>query len=512
MKYINLYEIFINENNNVKKDKDKEKKDNSIDKEALKIINIARIKIVNSYPFFAELIFQLRIAESKDIPTMATDSKNILYNPTFVKSLKISEVIFIFIHEILHNIHFHFSRIGDRKKIVQSKSGKKISLWNVAGDYAINILLDKMAKESTRNIIETPDNILLDYKYEDWNTESIYDYLEKEISESEDKPQDGDGDGDGDESNGENSESNGDGDGENGEPNGDSNKGGKSNIPDNIIGDDIYKPGSFDDKGKTVQEGNEEIKDITNSKDIERKFKEIVSNAKNKHAGGSGSKSLDRWFKKLANPIVDWKKKLLKFIDNVFQPNEPDFGYFNKRYIGRKDPLYLPGLKYPPDKGFGSVILAFDTSGSVNDELLSKFLGEIFNILKIKKIETVYIIWCDHEIKGNVEKINTSDLSGDMTSKSAFVSRFLNKVSPKGGGGTDLRPPFKWVEKFLINKNIIPSFMVYFTDSFGTAPNPRDYSIPQYMDRVLWVIYDTVEAPNIRFPKDNKIFVDKSSK
>jgi len=59
------------------------------------------------------------------------------------------------------------------------------------------------------------------------------------------------------------------------------------------------------------------------------------------------------------------------------------------------------------------------------------------------------------------------------------------KLSPKGGGGTDFVPPFRWVEE----NDIEPKCLVYLTDlccnSFPVVP---DYA-------VLWVTNSHKAAP-----------------
>ena len=83
----------------------------------------------------------------------------------------------------------------------------------------------------------------------------------------------------------------------------------------------------------------------------------------------------------------------------------------------------------------------------------------------------------------------------------------IDKLKPKGGGGTSFKPPFKWVQNNILKKGKIPAFMVYFTDAYGDAPNIGEYSIKSYANRVLWVITNNDQASNIKFGK--RIFIDK---
>ena len=194
-------------------------------------------------------------------------------------------------------------------------------------------------------------------------------------------------------------------------------------------------------------------------------------------------------------------------MNKCFSSN-PKYGYFNKRFIGQDDPMYLPGLKYPKDSGFRTIVLCIDTSGSIGDEALGKFASEIYGIFGTKKIEEAIIIWCDDSVAG-VERINLKTKSGDSMNEGKFKDILAKHFKAKGGGGTSFIPPFQWIEKNLISRGTIPSFVIYFTDSFGTVPDKFKYGIPKYYDKILWVITDTQEAPNIKWPPDNKLFIDK---
>jgi predicted metal-dependent peptidase len=180
--------------------------------------------------------------------------------------------------------------------------------------------------------------------------------------------------------------------------------------------------------------------------------------------------------------------------------NDPFYGYFNKRFIA--DDEYLPGIKYPNSDGFRRIVLIIDTSGSITKETLGKFATEFYGILKGKKILETIFIWCDDEIIGKPDIVPTTQIR----SESDFASYLARYVKPRGGGGTSFIPPFDWIEKNLINKGQIPSFVVYFTDAAGPAPRYNEYKIPRYNKKILWVITETAAAPHITFGE--KIFID----
>lgn len=472
--------------------------DPRLNKQAKGKIRNALTSTISFYNFFADLFFQLNISEASPnsgVDTMATDGMSILYNPDFVnnKLKNVEEVAFVLIHEVMHNANLHFHRQG----------GRDHELWNYAADYAINLQIYDMSKERP-DLIQMPSMGLFDEKYRDMSAEQIYEIL-KEEEDKNGGGQDGEGDGDGD---GEGQD--GQGQGKSGQGKGKSKpgkgKGGES-VP---APNDIREPGSLsgDKKGPTLFDGSKELEDSDSTEDLAKKWGEILNRAKTQNSG-TGSASLDRWFNKIGKPKVNWKSRLIKFMNKCFS-NSPKYGYFNKRFLGQDDPIYLPGMKYPKDSGFRKVVLCIDTSGSIDDETLGKFAAEIYGVFNSKKIEEAIIIWCDDDIPTDgIERINLKTKSGSSMNESKFKEILSKHFKPKGGGGTSFIPPFQWIEKNLLSKGTIPSFVIYFTDAQGPAPTQFQYGIKRYYDKVLWVITDTQEAPNIKWPAENKLFIDK---
>lgn len=629
MKYLRLYEEYLKiyENNN-----DDDVDLSILNKNAALLIRDAMEMIISKLPIFSEPLFMLRIAEYDGIETMATDYKSILYNPNFViNELKTdSNVAFVLLHELLHVLNFHYSRGLDKKIILMDPKTKDIiSLWNIAADYAINLIINDLAKEFP-STITTPTSCLLDEKYTDMDAEKIYNLLKNELkieeaqkdtnspkkgpriskgkfpimvgttvrikstgkkgvvtkvnsdgtfeisddlslasnsspmyeakintykreeispiisSETGGTPpppgaprpyyedddleyedggdEDGGDEDDGDEDDGDDGKGNGNGNGKYRKFNDDSNggKGGGKEFDTPIIPGswniknsenipkDIKKVGEFDGKGKNLKKGIKEYQDEKNPKKVQEDMKRVMDSSKRTHRN-SNSATIRKWLGKLTKPIVNWKKKLMYFIDSVFEPDDVTYGRWNKRYISRKDPLYLPGIKYPPEEGFNHVIIAFDVSGSIGNELIEKFMTEVYGIFKSKKIERVTVIYCDDHIINPVKTFNVSGLSGDLLTLNDFTKYFVAENRPPQGGGTSLIPPFNWINKNIILKNDIPAFVLYFTDSFGEAPEPTQYNINEYAEKVLWVIYNADSANHIHWPNDNKLFLDKNN-
>ena len=140
----------------------------------------------------------------------------------------------------------------------------------------------------------------------------------------------------------------------------------------------------------------------------------------------------------------------------------------NRRHVYRK--LYLPGTSRQPEI---ELVIAIDTSGSTF-AYLQHFLDELSEIFRSFGEYHVTIINCDADIS-SVEEYSSED-GEEFTSEYKF----------SGGGGTDLRPPFRYVQDVL---EAPPQCLLYFTDGFGPAPDEA----PAYP--VLWCLTPDGEVP-----------------
>ena len=94
---------------------------------------IARAKsmLLVRHAFFASLALNLEYIETEETETMATDGKAIYYNPAWVATLELIEIMSVIAHEVLHVAFCHHLR----------RNGRDQARWNKACDYAINWIL-----------------------------------------------------------------------------------------------------------------------------------------------------------------------------------------------------------------------------------------------------------------------------------------------------------------------------------------------------------------------------------
>lgn len=164
---------------------------------------------------------------------------------------------------------------------------------------------------------------------------------------------------------------------------------------------------------------------------------------------------LERFIGKLLKPQVDWREKLRAIVTGLY-PVDYTWRRFNRRLL--EEDIYAPSMLR---EGAGEVVVAIDTSGSIGKKELTTFFSELNAISEEVHPEKIHVIYVDADISG----VDTFEMGEEIVAR------------PRGGGGTDFRPPFNWVELNSIN----PQALVYFTDMYGTFPKET----PPYP--VIWI-------------------------
>jgi len=281
--------------------------------------------------------------------------------------------------------------------------------WNVAGDYVINGALIK-----SKFIL--PHTELIDSKYDDMSTENVYSLLPDDIK-------------------------NGVGPG------------------------DILLLAGNDPGGCGAVIDHPSISDGSAAGKFEAEIEVAVQQAADiAKAMGKLPGHLQTLIEKALAPKVDWRMTLARFLR---ANNKSDFSWIrpNRRFISRG--LYLPSLHTPC---LEEIAVAIDTSGSISEDELLQFTGEITSILHDTNPERIHFLQCDTEVRADDEYTRES---------------LPLKVTYKGRGGTSFAPVIDHIN----TKHPGVSALVYLTDlesnDFGDKP-----PYP-----VLWVTTSSTEAP-----------------
>ncbi len=193
---------------------------------------------------------------------------------------------------------------------------------------------------------------------------------------------------------------------------------------------------------------------------IESETKQIIAQATEiAKQKGKLPAHMDRLVQAAMETKVNWKDVLNSFISEVTR-NDYTFKRPNKRHISRG--FYLPSLESIER---GKFVLMVDTSASIDNELLNEFAGEMQSILS-DVAQSITVMYIDTKLyKNNIQEFEIDD---EM------------KLTPKGGGGTDFKPGFDYMEKNTIDCAAV----IYFTDGFCNS-YPQEPQFP-----VLWAVYD----------------------
>lgn len=100
----------------------------NINQKARNKLTQALTSLLLDEPFFGTLAMKLELIERTDIPTEATNGKQLFYNPTFIESIPFEQVKAEICHEVCHCAKLHQFR----------RDGRDAKLWNVACDFVIN--------------------------------------------------------------------------------------------------------------------------------------------------------------------------------------------------------------------------------------------------------------------------------------------------------------------------------------------------------------------------------------
>ena len=222
-------------------------------------------------------------------------------------------------------------------------------------------------------------------------------------------------------------------------------------LPEDNPADDQNDPGIAD-----VEDPPPQI----NKQEIEAEMKEAISFASvMARRAGEMTEGIDRFIRQVLKPKVDWKTALARFIIEI-RPSDYTWTKPAKRYIHLG--LLLPSLEAPEP---GDIILMVDTSGSISEEMLNHVGAEAKDIADSFHIG-LYVMYIDAQIKG-AQRIEPDEPL---------------KLEPKGGGGTDFRPGFEFIE----TNDLQPKAVVYLTDGCCSSfPEAPDFP-------VLWTLFENI--------------------
>jgi predicted metal-dependent peptidase len=390
----------------------------------------ARTKLILDKPFLGALVMRLPMeAANPDwCPATATDARKFYYNPEFIDQLSLDETQFMLAHEALHCALSHFARRQHRTKLH----------WDMACDYAINPLL-------VGDGLKPPPGSLYLPQFDGMTAEEIYPCLDEKDDE---QPLD------------------------NHVYDQDNTKGSGSGKTEKEM-----KPKQ--QEKPTENEGNDSSNQQSGSGDTASQPPPLSPNEaetlniqwQQRLAGaaqqamqvGKLDGAMARMVDHLLQPQLPWRLLLARYMTAVARD---DFSYM--RPSRREGEFILPNLR----SNQVELVVALDTSGSIQDQEMGEFLAEI-NALKGQMRARVTLLACDSTIAEGAPWVYEAWEEFELPAKIT------------GGGGTSFEPIFDWVKA----QGVRPDLLVYFTDAEGAFPKRE----PDYP--VIWLVKGKEKTP-----------------
>lgn len=337
--------------------------------------------------------------------TAYTNGRDKVYGRDFVDMLTDAQLNGLILHESGHVMWQH----GFMWKHLWKRDAR---LANQAADYVINLDIDKMSKKYP-DVIALPPGALLDYKFDGMDTQQIFLSLEKEKEKGGErgrKPNEGEG------------------------------------------GEGGNEHGGFDEH---------DFSELTEEERTELQGEVESAIRQGQMLAGKMGGDMPRAFKELTAPTVNWEDQMRQFMTEQATGKElSTWRKPNRRWL-----QYDEIMPSTFSERLRSVAVVYDTSGSIDEELLSAFSSEMASICDVCKPEQLHLIVCD-------AKVHSHDVYGEFD-----YEKLKQRREFRGGGGTDMRKAFDYINE----KGIEAQAVVVLTDGF--TPFPTEVKQP-----TLWAI------------------------
>jgi len=385
----------------------------------------ARTRLILDKPFLGALVLRmpLEMGNPAWCITAATDAKKIYFNYEYINQLHGSETQFVLAKQALHCALSHFARRNHRIK----------HRWDLACEYAVNPILVEEG-------FTAPPGTLIEDSFTGMTAEEIYCCLQDK--------DDGEADS---------SENEQEGNKETTDPTDNDDCSASQQTQDDGEND----PDDSDYKGSPQPATMSQQEQDNLSVQWQQR---LAGAAQQAQQAGKLSDSMARMVEFMLQPKLPWRALLARHMTATARD---DYNY-SRPSSRRGDPSIFPSLR----SSQVNMVVAIDVSGSIGSEEMNEFLCEI-DAIKGQLRARISLLACDAEL-----------VEGSPWVFESWEQFSLPKTFT-GGGGTDFRPVFDWVEK----QDQAPELLVYFSDCIGKFP---DYQ-PNYS--VIWLVKGKQSAP-----------------
>lgn len=386
-------------------------------------INKAKARLMLEHPYFGTVASSLKLEKNNEILTFTSDGERMSYNSEYLDRLSVEDVEFVMANGAMHAVLQHQDRMSSRTKW----------LWQTATDYVVNGMLVK-------NGMQAPEYANYEPKFEGMYAEEVYEILRSEMMD-------------------------------NAQHSMEQEQQQVTDAEDDIHAENLHMSAEYtpsDDAKESQEEENAKAKEeeqasSSDAEELAEEMKERLEQVFQKlKRQGDLPKDMHFVVPEYFSHKIDWREFLYGYIAShaktTYSFNPP-----NMKYLYRG--IYLPSLS----SDLLRIIVAVDTSGSVDEALLGTFLGEVNSMMQQYPNYEIDLITADAKIQ----------------SHKTFLPGELLDYELSGGGGTDFRPVFEYIDQHID----YPTLLLYFTDGQGTFPQHE----PSY--DLLWIMPEAVDVP-----------------
>ena len=381
----------------------------------------AKAKLMLDHPYFGTLASALKLEKNNELLTFSSDGERMTYNSEYVDKLEISEVEFMMANGAMHAVLRHQHRA----------SGRTNWLWQTATDYVVNGMLVK-------NGMQAPIYANYESKFDGMYAEEVYEMLRAEMNSDEE------------------------------------NASTEQQTEQITEVDDVHaenlsmqkeltESNDTDNSEYDSSENKEEHNTASDMENLSEEMKEHFEQIFQKlNRQGNLPQDLKFVVPEYFSHKVDWRELLYGYIAS-YAKSTYSFVPPNMKYLYRG--IYLPSLS----SDLLRIVIAIDTSGSVDESLLADFLGEVNSIMQAYPNYEIDVITADAKVQSHKVFLPGENLEYEVS----------------GGGGTDFRPVFEYIDSYID----YPTLLLYFTDGMGIFPkNEAFYD-------VMWIMPEEKEVP-----------------
>lgn len=385
----------------------------------LKILELVKNELYIDFRYLDIALSALTLTPNETLLSTATDGISLFFPPEQILRVFRSNPLFLnraVLHSVFHCIFRHLWIRGNRDE----------SLWNLACDITVEWIIDSFEKKSVNRALSgIRTNIYNDFRQYNIpvTAANIYRYLLPDVSENPERL--------------------------------------NQLLTEFFTDDHRFWPKDPSASPSAAKAGQSWDK-------ISRRMEQELNLQGDDSASGVNAMQTQIKEGKSRRSYKDFLRKFTVLQEELHcDYDEFDLNYYSYGLRLYKNMPLIEPLESREVMKISEFVIVIDTSYSTNGTLVQKFLEETFQIIQERDSffhkSQIRIIQCDNQVHSDTIIKNSED-----------IIKLLHNFELIGGGGTDFRPAFSYINKLLEAgefRNL--KGVLYFTDGKGIFPAKR---------------------------------------